>query len=53
MNTIKSNVYKQCHGLKSKQRQITSIQFYERFELQYEQKRADKEKKQKKNSSKI
>ena len=49
LNTIKPNVYKQCHSLKRKPKKITSIQLYERFELQYEQKRADKEKKQKEN----
>ena len=43
--TIWFNVYKQCQGLKRKPREIKPLQLYERFKLQYEQERADKEKK--------
>ena len=45
--TIWSKVYKQYHGLKRKPRKIKSLQLYDGFQLQHEQERADKEKKQK------
>ena len=45
---IRSNVYKQYRGLKKKPREIKPLQLCERCQLQYEQERADKEKKQKK-----
>ena len=45
--TIWSSVYKQYHCLKRKPRKIRSLQLYEGFQLQYEQERVDKEKKQK------
>ena len=45
--TIWFNVYKQYHGLKRNPRKIKSLPVYEGFQLQYEQERVDKEKKQK------
>ena len=45
--TIWFNVYKQYHSLKRNPRKIKSLPVYEGFQLQYEQERVDKEKKQK------
>ena len=47
--TIWSNVYKQYHVLKRKPTKIKSLQLYEGFQLQHEEERADKQKKQKEN----
>ena len=45
--TVWSNIYKQCGGLKRKPRKTKSPQLFKGFKLQYEKERADKGKKQK------